>query len=225
MHLKGESNFGLKITKSGKFFNFCFFLQYIRVDRLFIRRGLTNKTETFIYYADYCEECIQSVFYYSMDEIFKQLSSNSSFKGAAVQRELDLFMHNYKKRPEERLIFRKLEQKAISYNLAVTLPPFWSFLHSTFKSKVNQLIHGGFFKYWLDPYLNHPSMIEEPLEEDKIVLTFDHLSVGFTLWIGMLLIALLSFIAELARFRVPIYVKALVIKIVLRSFYEISSNH
>ena len=139
--------------------------------------------------------------------------------------DINLRMYNYKKRPEEKLNFRKLEQKAISYNLAVTLPPFWSCLHSTFKSKVNQLIQAGIFKYWLDPYLNHPSMIEEPLEENKIVLTFDHLSVGFTLWIGMLLIATLGFTAELARFRVSIYVKALVIKTVLKSLYKIISNH
>ena len=170
-------------------------------------------------------EVAKSVQFYSMDETFRQLHSNSSFKGAAMQRELDLFMYNYKKHPEEKLNFRKLEEKAISYNLAVHLPPYWTFLHSTVKTKVNQLIQAGFFKYWLDPYLNHPSMIEEPLEEDKIVLTFDHLSVGFTLWIGMLLIATLGFIAEFARCYVPIYVKALVIKIVLKSFFKIISNH
>ena len=178
-------------------------------------KGLRNTTQigdgSFIY---------RRVLFYSMDEIFKQLSSNSSFKGAAVYSELDLFMFNYKKRPEEKLIFRKLQQKAISYNLAVTLPPFWNYLHSTIKSKVNQMVQAGFFKCWLDPLV-----IEEPLEENKIVLTFDHLSVGFTLWIGMLLIAMVGFIAELARCHVPIYVKALVIKNFLKSFYEIISNH
>ena len=142
-----------------------------------------------------------------------------------MQRELDMFMYNYKKRPEEKLNFRKLEEKVISYNLAVHLPPYWTLLHSTVKTKVNQLVQAGFFKYWLEPYLNHPSMIEEPFEEDKIVLTFDHLSVGFTIWIGMLLIALLGFIAEFARFRVPVYVEALMINIVLKSLHKIISNY
>ena len=206
--------------------DFNFFL-VIRVDIKKTIGGLDSETE-FIESIDYDEfghEYTDPILLYSIDAIFKQLHSNSSFKGAAVQQELDLFKYNYKKRPEEKLNFRKLKQKAISYNLAMTLPPFWSCLHSTFKSKVNQLIHAGFFKYWLDPYLNHPSMIEKPLEENKIVLTFDHLSVGFTIWIGMLLIATLCFIAELVRCFVPIYIKALMIKIVLKSFYKTLYNH
>ena len=67
-------------------------------------------------------------------------------------------------------------------------------------------------------------MHEKPLEENKIVLTFDHLSVGFTIWIGMLLIAMLGFIAELARCYYSNYVKALVICTVLKRFYKIISN-
>ena len=41
------------------------------------------------------------------------------------------------------------------------------------------------------------SLVEKEEEEDKVVLTMDHMSVGFTLWLGMLLIA---FIMEFARF-------------------------
>ena len=200
--------------------NFNFF-RVIRIDIKLMQEGSNDAMETEYYYYDHEWYAI----YTSRDVIFKQLHSNSSFKGAAMFHDINLRMYNYKKRPEEKLNFRKLEQKAISYNLAVSLPMYWDFLHSTIKPKVNQLIQAGFFKYWLDPYLNHPSMIEEPLEENKIVLTFDHLSVGFTLWIGMLLIATLSFIAEFARCYVPIYVKVLVIKIVLKSFFKIISNH
>ena len=189
-----------------------------------MKRGLTNTTESIDDY-DFFSHTYNSTLVYSMDEIFKQLHSNSSLKGFAVYPELYLFMYNYKKRLEQKIKFRNFEDKAISYNLVVTLPEQFKILHSTFKSKVNQLIQGGFFKYWLDPYLNHPSMHEKPVEEDKIILTFDHLSVGFTIWIGMLLIATLGFIAELARFHVSNYVKALMINIVLKCFFKNSSNH
>ena len=65
-----------------------------------MKKGLTDATDI-EYDMDFYYQITATVILYSMNETFKQLHSNSSFKGAAVQRELDLLLYNYKKRPEE----------------------------------------------------------------------------------------------------------------------------
>ena len=141
---------------------------------------------------------------YAARKIFQNLQ-NSSFRGAAIFNELGLSLQNYKKNLSEKIYFHKLDQNVISYNLVVTLPEQWSSLHPTFKWKIKQLIQGGFFDHWLKQYTTHRSVVEKKLEEDKVVLTMDHLSVGFTIWLAMLLISLLGFIGEQIKFRITNY--------------------
>ena len=136
---------------------------------------------------------------YPMEAIFNQ-TQNSSYNGAVVYPEIDMFLHNYKKAVEDKFYFHTLKEKMMSYNIAVVLPDSYNFMHSTFKLKINQLIQAGFFDHWMELYMTDPSLIEKEVEEDKIVLTIDHLSVGFTMWLGMLLIASIAFTIELVRF-------------------------
>ena len=135
-----------------------------------------------------------------IDDIL-HLLQDSSFKGAAIHRELNISIYNYKKRSGEKFYFHKLEQKVMSYNLAVFLPYEKKYLGPTFKWKIKQLIEGGFFDHWISNYMRHHSIIEKDLEDDKVVLTMnDHLYPGFAIWLTMLLIASIAFGAELARF-------------------------
>ena len=136
---------------------------------------------------------------YPMEAILNQ-TQNSSFNGAVIYPELQMYLHNYKKNAKDKFNFHILQEKMISYNIAVVLPDFDNFMHSTFKLKINQLIQGGFFDHWMEPYMTDQSLVEKEEEEDKVVLTMDILSVGFTLWLGMLLIASIAFIMEFARF-------------------------
>ena len=144
-------------------------------------------------------------------DIFLKLQ-NSSLQGAAIFDSLGLFMYNYEKNLTEKFYFQKLDQKVLSYNLGVSLPSSRTSLYPTFKWKIKQLIQGGFFDQWLKPYLNHRSLVEKELEEDKVVLTMDHLSVGFTIWLTMLLISLLGFIGERIKFHVLNYFRAMFLR-------------
>lgn len=129
-------------------------------------------------------------------------TQDSALSVAVVYNELDLFLINYKKNLSERLQFIKLDQKMFSYNKAIILPHN-SFIFSTFKHKINQLLEGGFFEHWLKPYLKHRSIVEEKIIDDRVVLTMDHLSVGFTLWLAILLIAAVLFIVEFFLLLLP----------------------
>ena len=144
-------------------------------------------------------------------DIFVKLQ-NSSFEGAAIFDNLGLLMHNYKKNRTKQFHFQKLDQKVITYNLGVSLPDARTSLYPTFKWKIQQLIQGGFFDQWLKPYLKDQSVVEKELEEDKVVLTMDHLSVGFTIWLAMLLISLLGFIGERITIHVLNYFRAMLLR-------------
>ena len=144
-----------------------------------------------------------------------------SFKAAIVYDELALSMTNFKKPADQKLHFNKLEQKVMSYNMAVRLPDYRSLLHSTFKWKINQLIQAGFFNYWMDVYLKDPSIVTQEEEDVRVVLTMGHLDVGFILWISFLAIGLAVFVLELGKFYSAFYFDAFLRTTVLKSFYQL----
>ena len=152
-------------------------------------------------YWDYDSE---EVMHYPVPYVLNQLQ-NSSFKGAVLMFDSVTSSLNYLKPLNERQIFNRLEEKFITYPVGIILPNQKDFLHTTFKRKINQLIHGGFFNLWMDLYMKHRSFNEKIEEETRIVLTMDHLSVGFIIWLAMLMIALCTAIAELARFHITKY--------------------
>ena len=161
--------------------------------------------------------------FYSIAEILKE-TQNSSFKGAVVFNDLALSMKNFKKPADQKLYFNKLDEKVMSYNMAVRLPGYRDPLHSTFKLKINQLIQAGFFNYWMDVYLKDPSIVTQEEEDVRVVLTMGHLDVGFILWISFLAIGCAAFVLELGRFYSTFYFDAFLRTTVLRSFYQARSH-
>ena len=137
---------------------------------------------------------------------------NSSFKGIAAISELELFLYNYKKPADQRLHFNVIDQKMSSFLSSISFHKNSFFLYSTLHRKVRQLNEGGFFDHWLKHYTHHNSMVEEEIEKSKVVLTWDHLYVGFTLWFGLLMIAALIFIVERMTFHVLNYFHAVFVK-------------
>ena len=155
--------------------------------------------------------------YHSVTTVLKQLQ-NSSFKGFVFDNELGFSMCNYKKQPQDRLYFHQIDCKIRSYNVHYILPSNRNFLYSTFDWKIRQLVEGGFFVHWIDRYLSDSSLRKpepEP-DDDKVVLTMDHLSVGFIIWLGILLIASLAFIAELAQFHLSNFFHETLFEMILK---------
>ena len=161
----------------------------------------------------------------SVNSILKQLQ-NSSFKGFAGDTELAFPMYNYKKKPKDRLYFHQLDQKAFTSNIYVRLPDKAHFFYATFDWKIKQLVQGGFFIHWIDQYLSDFSLRQpepEP-DDDKVVLTMNHLSVGFIIWLGILAIAAIIFIAEVARLHLGIYFRGILFQIILRKHQRLRRN-
>ena len=158
--------------------------------------------------------------------VFKQLQ-DPTFKSFAIHNQHIFTMYNYKKKPKDRLYFHQLHLKLLSHNVHVGFSKQNVFLYSTFDWKIKQLVEGGFFAYWIDQYFSHPSLRKpepEP-DDDKVVLTMDHLSVGFTIWLGMLLIAAVAFIAEFLRVHLANYLQGIIFKMVLRKHQILQRNH
>ena len=162
------------------------------------------------------------VTFHNLITILKQLQ-NSSFKGFLHDNEFTLSMYNYKKEPKDRRFFHQLNKKFRSYNVHVQLPLKNNFLYSTLDRKVRQLVEGGLFAHWIDRYLSDSSLQKpepEP-DDDKVVLTMDHLSVGFIIWLGMLLIALVAMIAELVRAHLTNYLHGILFQMILRKYQRL----
>ena len=158
--------------------------------------------------------------------VFKQLQ-DPTFKSFAVHNELAFYMYNYNKKPGDRLYFHQLEKKIVSYNVYIAFHLGPDLLFPTFDWKIKRLVESGFFVHWIDRYLSHPS-VQAPKPEpddDKIVLTMDHLMVGFTIWLGMLLIASVVFIAEFARVHLINYLQGILFQMVLRKLQRLQRNH
>ena len=154
-----------------------------------------------------------------VDKIIK-MTQDSSHNMAMVYNDLDLFLLNYKENLEDKISFIKLDQKVVSYNKAIWLPHH-HLIYSTFKKKINQLIEGGFFNHWMNPYFSHQSILDEEIVDDKVVLTMDHLSVGFTIWLGILFIATVAFAAEFVHFNPFNLIGGFVIDLIVNVFNRV----
>ena len=156
----------------------------------------------------------------------KQLQ-NSSFKGFVLDNDLAFLMYNYKKEPKDRRYFHQRDYNIHSYNVHILLPSKFHFLYSTFNWKIRQLVEGGFFVRWHKRYLSDWSLRKpepEP-DDDKVVLTMDHLLVGFIIWLGMLLIASVAVIVELARVHLPHFLHGILFQMILRKHQKLQCNH
>ena len=163
--------------------------------------------------------------YRSILTIFKQLQ-DPTFKGFAVYDIFGFTMYNYKKEPEDRLYFHQLKKKIyISHNVHVGIQTNYDFLLTTFDWKIKQSVEGGFFAYWIDKFVSHSSVQAPEPEDDRVVLTMEHLSVGFILWLGILLIASVAFVAEFTRVHLANYMKGILFQMILRKHQRLQRNH
>ena len=134
--------------------------------------------QTVVFHDTGTEVIVKYVSEYILEDL-----QDSSFKSSGIFNDLFLSMYNYKKEPRDRFYFNQLEQKLLSHNVHISLPRKTHFLYSTFDWKIKQLIQGGFFDLWMEHYTSHSSLQkpEPDPDEGKVVLTMDHLSVGFTI--------------------------------------------
>ena len=208
--MKGEKSFSLEKIFLGFFFYFRFNVEYT--------------------YSDLSDSGIEwypqkkDVAYHRMQTVFEQMQ-NSSYKGSFSNNEFAFLMYNYKKEPKDRFFFHQLDKRFRNHNVHVRLPQKRYFLYKTFNRKIRQLVEGGFFVHWFDRYLNDPSLRKPDPEDDRVVLTMEHLSVGFIIWLGMLLIASLAVIIELVRVHLANYLRGILYQVILRKHQRLHRHH
>lgn len=134
----------------------------------------------------------QLVYEKNMTTILVKLQ-DPSFQGVAIYDEATLNGANYNR--EKKLNFNVIDRKIVSYNFGIKTNPF-SCLEPVFVKNINQLIEAGFFQLWFHRARSHRSLAEIIVEDNKVVLTLNHLGVGFTIWLCVLSFAVLAFIAE-----------------------------
>ena len=69
-----------------------------------------------------------------------------------------------------------------------------SFLYKSFNKKLTQLVESGLAERYVNEFAN-PYPIENE-DGGPVVLTFDHLSVGFQIWLLFLFVSFVSFLVE-----------------------------
>ena len=134
----------------------------------------------------------------NMTPIFESLQ-DSSFKGAAVFDEATLKVQNFKR--QEKLKFEIIERKINSYNFGVVTNAYTR-LNPIYLKKIWQLVEGGFFEIWFDREHNHRSLAKEVEKDDKVVLTINHLGVGFLIIVVLLTISIVIFFGEILVARI-----------------------
>lgn len=77
-----------------------------------------------------------------------------------------------------------------------------SYLYHSFNDLITGLIENGIFCTWIEN--KHYRLTRQMTKEsDKIVLTMEHLSTGFNIWLCMLTLPMIAFIGELGIFWIP----------------------
>ena len=124
---------------------------------------------------------------------------DSSFKGAAIFDEESLKVQNFER--QEKLKFEITEQKIFSYNFGIVSNAY-TYLNPIYLKKIWQLVEGGFFKLWFDREHNYRSLAKEVEEDKKVVLTINHLGVGFLIIFVLLTISMVIFFGEMLVARI-----------------------
>lgn len=140
---------------------------------------------------------------------------NSSFEGCILHDYFLLLMAKYQFNGT--LQWNTLDENVLSYNYGLALQRF-HFATPIFQDAIVQLIEGGFYDRWISHYLKDRFATWKPEDAGPIVLTMNHLSIGFKLWLLMILLSSLAFVGELLYFHVPRYLKAIAVLYSIRAF-------
>ena len=118
---------------------------------------------------------------------------NSSFKGCILGTTAELELAS---KYQGSLEFNYLEINIISFNTAMLL-------HQSFDAKVvdSGFIESGILENWINRIKYFAELkVRKAKESNLVVLSLDHLATGFNIWLSVLSLSVIAFIAELCNF-------------------------
>lgn len=92
---------------------------------------------------------------------------------------------------------KRLEQRIYGIYHGLRIPTN-HFLYPSFNQKIDQLVTGGIIDEWYSKQKNHRYVVQKPPKTAPFVLNMNHLSIGFQIWLSLLLVAFLVFLGELS---------------------------
>lgn len=120
--------------------------------------------------------------------------------------------------------FHFLQKQVVTFNWAIGFDRN-SFLSSIFRVKIEQLVTGGFYDEWLRlfNYKRDLRKKKEPKPYDT-VLTLQHLSIGFYIWLLMCLLSTCAFLGEMLKYWGPKIAGMLFFHYILSRFYQMQKS-
>lgn len=119
-----------------------------------------------------------------------------------------------------------LDETIASFNMAITFARL-SYLYPIFNKKIIQLDAGGFINYWISStdWMNYnvkkiAAALKKPDYSGKRVLTMTELTVGFAIWLLMILMSLMSFVGELLIFWTSTILRKIFFEFVIRQLIK-----
>lgn len=152
--------------------------------------------------------------------VFKDLH-DPNFRGCIIDLSLNL---NLAEKMQSSLKFNRLLE-IISLNHAVCFERL-SFMSPIFRLKIEQLVTGGIWEK-MQSYYNHILKLSSKKPQPKpydTVLTLKHLSIGFYIWLLMILISSLAFIGEILKYWVPKVARMLFFEYILSRFNKMQRS-
>lgn len=158
-------------------------------------------------------------------------SDNFKFRRSFLVSEGNCISRVYQDDPGA-LRMKLLDQRVFSFHQAITFHRH-SFFYSSFNKKIKQLKPSGVvnmlqYKIYkaekmLDQYrIKNSQKLEE---KPPVVLTMDHLTIGFLIWIALLLMAFCIFVINFIIFWWPKIWRVLWLRCALQCYYKKVINH
>lgn len=156
--------------------------------------------------------------------LIQEITTNSSFKGCILDENIaSLVRRNDLK---ANITWDILPEQVISFHYAFA---FFShhFLFPIFNEKIEQLINGGFIDFWMKHLTKTRWILEKPDPPEPVVLTMNHLEIGFQIWLICLLASFVIFLGETSS-RGFVYLKKLASKFmssyIVTKYYDVVNS-
>lgn len=143
------------------------------------------------------------------------------FNGSILTENLRLTMLTIAHKGKYR--WNKLDQKILSYFDCFQIRRNHH-LFLGFNENIMHLISGGIIDKFIDGYNKHRYMTEKPAPPDPVVLTLNHLGIGFQIWASMLTICFSVFVIELLHYWTPKIMQLMIFKQIIKSYFGIQRS-
>jgi hypothetical protein len=124
-----------------------------------------------------------------------------------------------KNKTEGKTRLKLLDQRIYTQHLGLVFDHH-HFLHPLFDKNILRLVDGGIISYWDLNLRVRYNYDWKPPDSEPVILTLDHLSVGFLVWVIALVISSVGFLGEIVFYWSPKMCSLICFESMLRVFFK-----